>query len=223
MLKIVPEEAWCGSKPSVKHLIIFGSLCYKHVPDARRSKLEDKSEIMNLIGYHPTGAYKLYNPQTQKVHISRDVIVNEAEKWKWEVEPMYSSGNQQCYIYPNSSDESENEDGDDEPAAVHEENAVPARPQRNRQPPNRLSDCEVIPDDAVNEEGDLIHMALLADPEPINFKVAMKINVWKMAMEEEMQSIEKNQTWSLVNLPDKKKKIYVKWVFKVKLNPNGTV
>jgi hypothetical protein len=81
----------------------------------------------------------------------------------------------------------------------------------------------VIPDDAVNEEGDLIHMALLADPEPINFKVAMKINVWKMAMEEEMQSIEKNQTWSLVNLPDKKKKIYVKWVFKVKLNPNGTV
>ncbi|MCI95960.1 retrotransposon protein putative Ty1-copia subclass, partial [Trifolium medium] len=38
-------------------------------------------------------------------------------------------------------------------------------------------------------------------------------------MEEELQSIEKNQTWKLVNLPDKKKKIDVKWVFKVKLNP----
>ncbi|KAK2429544.1 hypothetical protein QL285_027973 [Trifolium repens] len=74
-LKIVPEEAWCGRKPSVKHLRIFGSLCYKHVPDARRSKLEDKSEIMILIGYHLTGAYKLYNPLTHKVHISRDVIV----------------------------------------------------------------------------------------------------------------------------------------------------
>jgi hypothetical protein len=49
------------------------SLCYKHAPDVRRSKLEEKSEIMILIGYHPIGAYKLYNPVTQKVHISGDV------------------------------------------------------------------------------------------------------------------------------------------------------
>ncbi|MCI00735.1 retrovirus-related pol polyprotein from transposon [Trifolium medium] len=42
-------------------------------------------------------------------------------------------------------------------------------------------------------------------------------------MEEELQSIEKNQTWELVDLPDKKKKIDVKWVFKTKLNPDGTI
>jgi hypothetical protein len=35
---------------------------------------------MILIGYHPTGAYKLYDPVTNKVHISRDVIVNENEQ-----------------------------------------------------------------------------------------------------------------------------------------------
>ncbi|CAJ2628037.1 unnamed protein product [Trifolium pratense] len=110
-LKVVPEEAWCGRKPSVKHLKVFGSLCYKHLPDARRTKLEDKSEIMILIGYHPTGAYKLYNPVTQKVHISRDVIVNEEEKWKWEKEPVYNSELQSTFIYPSSSDES---DGGDE-------------------------------------------------------------------------------------------------------------
>jgi transposase InsO family protein len=46
----VPEEAWNGRKPSVKHLRIFGSLCYKHVSNAKRSKLEDKSEIMILVG-----------------------------------------------------------------------------------------------------------------------------------------------------------------------------
>jgi len=108
-LKVL-EEAWCGRKPSVKHFKVFGSLCYKHVPDARRSKLEDKSEIMILIGYHPTGAYKLYNPVTQKVHISRDVIVNEIEKWKWESEPEYSSEFKQNYIYPDSSYESKGEE-----------------------------------------------------------------------------------------------------------------
>lgn len=110
----VPKEAWCGRKPSVKHFKVFVSLCYKHVPDVRRSKMEDKSEIMILIGYHPKCAYKLYNPLTQKVHIGRDVYMNEAEKWKWEEEPVCSKESQQSYIYPNSSDESVNNDDADE-------------------------------------------------------------------------------------------------------------
>jgi len=152
----------------VKHFKVFGSLCYKHIPDASRSKLEDTSEIMILIGYHPTGAYKLYNLVTQKVHISRDVIVNEAEKWKWESEPEYSSEIKQSYLYPDSSDESEGEEDHKVIADDQEETIVPARPQRNRQAPVRLTDCEIKYDDAVNDEGDLIHFALLADVEPIN-------------------------------------------------------
>jgi hypothetical protein len=35
----VPEEVWKGRKQSVKHLRVFGSLCYKHVPEVRRKKL----------------------------------------------------------------------------------------------------------------------------------------------------------------------------------------
>jgi transposase InsO family protein len=75
----VPEQAWSGRKPSVKHLKVFGSICYKHIPDAKRSKLDDKSEKMILLGYHSTGAYKLYDPISKKVHISRDVIVDDNE------------------------------------------------------------------------------------------------------------------------------------------------
>jgi len=86
-----------------------------------------------------------------------------------------------------------------------------------------LTDCEVTSDNAVNDEGDFIHFALLADAEPVNYKEALKTDVWKRAMVEELRSIEKNQTWELVDLPDKKKKIDVKWVFKVRLNPDGQV
>jgi len=39
----VPEEIWSGRKPSISHLKVFGSICYKHIPDSRRKKLEDKS------------------------------------------------------------------------------------------------------------------------------------------------------------------------------------
>ena len=42
-------------------------------------------------------------------------------------------------------------------------------------------------------------------------------------MLEELNAIEKNNTWELVDLPIKKKAIGVMWVFKLKLNPNGTV
>jgi hypothetical protein len=42
-------------------------------------------------------------------------------------------------------------------------------------------------------------------------------------MIEELQSIEKNQTWELVNLSDKKKKMEEKWVIKVILHIGGTI
>ena len=75
----VLEEVWSGRKPLVSYLRIFGSLCYKHIPDAKRRKLEDKSEPMILIGHHVIGAYRLYNPHKQKVEINRDVYFTEAE------------------------------------------------------------------------------------------------------------------------------------------------
>ena len=52
----VHEEVWSGKRPSLSHLKLFGSICYKHVPDARRRKLDDKSEPMILVGYHKIGA-----------------------------------------------------------------------------------------------------------------------------------------------------------------------
>jgi transposase InsO family protein len=35
----VPEEIWSGRKPSISRLKVFGSICYKHVPDSRRKKV----------------------------------------------------------------------------------------------------------------------------------------------------------------------------------------
>ncbi|PNX68424.1 retrovirus-related Pol polyprotein from transposon TNT 1-94, partial [Trifolium pratense] len=74
-------------------------------------------------------------------------------------------------------------------------------------------------DNEVDEDGDLVHFALLAGAEPINYLEAMSNLKWKQAMEEELCAIEKNQTWQLVELPTGKKAIAVKWVFKLKLNP----
>ena len=38
-----PYELWYGEKPSVKHLKVFGSTCYVHIPKDQRSKCEMNS------------------------------------------------------------------------------------------------------------------------------------------------------------------------------------
>ncbi|MCI47146.1 copia-type polyprotein, partial [Trifolium medium] len=42
-------------------------------------------------------------------------------------------------------------------------------------------------------------------------------------MEDEIQSIERNNTWKLMSLPANKKPMAVKWVYKVKHLPNGSI
>lgn len=42
-------------------------------------------------------------------------------------------------------------------------------------------------------------------------------------MEEEVRVIEKNQTWQLVDKPTDKEVIGVKWIYKVKHNPDGSI
>ena len=42
-------------------------------------------------------------------------------------------------------------------------------------------------------------------------------------MKEELKMIEKNDTWELVDRPQHKQPIGVKWVYRTKLNPDGSV
>jgi transposase InsO family protein len=81
---VTPEEAWSGHKPSVTHLRVFGCVAYAKIPDARRTKLDDKSEKCIFVGYGDRRmGYKLYNPITKKVIMSRDVIFEEDKAWQW--------------------------------------------------------------------------------------------------------------------------------------------
>jgi hypothetical protein len=59
--------------------------------------------------------------------------------------------------------------------------------------------------------------------EPTSVKEAEQEECWRRAMEAEMQSIEENKTWSLVDLPPGHKPIGLKWVFKVKRDEHGAI
>ncbi|WJX11887.1 hypothetical protein P8452_02442 [Trifolium repens] len=227
-----PEELWTGHKPSVKHLRIFGSLCFRHIPDEKRKKLDDKSEQLILVGYDATGAYKMYNPKNQKIVISRDVIVDEKSKWNWESNNKKHVEVQLDDIEHNVTTQ-QNEDHDNHDAgnaqqiemntSSEEDEEAVRRSTRVRFPSVRLINHEIATYNAVNDDGDLVHLAFLAGTEPVDWHEAISDSHWKDAMNEEINSIEKNKTWRLVELPPQKKPVSVKWIFKIKRNPDGSI
>ncbi|TXG46384.1 hypothetical protein EZV62_028112 [Acer yangbiense] len=100
------DEAWSGRKPAVDHFKIFGCVAYAHIPDEKRKKLDDKGEKYVFLGVSEhSKAYKLFNPSTNKIVTSRDVIFDEENTWNW----TENGSTQQQQHIPINSDE----DGDD--------------------------------------------------------------------------------------------------------------
>jgi hypothetical protein len=82
------------------------------------------------------------------------------------------------------------------------------KPRRTIRPPIRYGFEDMISYALVINSGDLTTFQ-----ETVNSQENSK---WMGAMAEEMESLHKNQTWDLVELPERKKKIGCKWVFKKK-------
>ncbi|CAI7808685.1 unnamed protein product [Closterium sp. NIES-53] len=62
--------------------------------------------------------------------------------------------------------------------------------------------------------------------EPATLKEALESSdaeEWKKAMESELKSIEENGTWELVELPEGRKAIASKWLFKIKSDADGKI
>ncbi|CAL9021871.1 unnamed protein product [Prunus brigantina] len=70
---------------------------------------------------------------------------------------------------------------------------------------------------------DILAQCNLCIMEPEKFDEAVKDESWIKAMKDELSMIEKNATWELVDRPTEKPVIGVKWVFKTKLNLDGSV
>ncbi|MCO5547846.1 hypothetical protein L7F22_001298 [Adiantum nelumboides] len=72
---ITPYESWYDKKPSVSYLRVFGCLAYAHISQQLRGKIDDKAVKCIFVGYSSgSKGYRLYNPATNKIFESHDVI-----------------------------------------------------------------------------------------------------------------------------------------------------
>ena len=65
---------------------------------------------------------------------------------------------------------------------------------------------------------DIYQRCNFAGVELENYEQAIKHDVWKKPIEEEIRMIEKNNTWELVTIPRERDVVSLKWIYKIKLN-----
>ncbi|PKI69092.1 hypothetical protein CRG98_010561 [Punica granatum] len=141
-------------------------------------------------------AHRVFQPQTEKVIISKDATFLEEEKWNWKECSKGEKGvTQQCWSPQLSSEE-----------MVEIEDSIDDYPVRGTRP--------------LSEIYERCNVAVL---EPSCFEDAKTDQKWMVTMKEELSMIEKNQTWELVDSPQDRKVIGVKWMYRTKLNSDGYV
>jgi hypothetical protein len=217
-------------------------VAYAKIPDARRRKLDDKSERCIFVGYGERRmGYKLYNPITKKVIMSRDVIFEEDKSWEW-------TDDKEAVRWINIDLILE---GEEVPTVLVEEPIVPAAepqspviiPAAEPQSPvhrfpvfnrrNTPGASSSTPAAASSSEGprrmrnldelydatqvieDTTLFCFFADNDPLSFNKAITEEKIE-AMDEEIHAIEKNDTWKPTHPPENKKAIGVKRVYKTK-------
>ena len=259
---MTPEEAWSNRKPFVAHFKIFGCIGYTHVPDSIRTKLDDKSKRCIFLGIsEESKAFRMYNPITKKLIISRDVRFAEGQTWDWhnttpnlesslaaaddtgvnaskQTSIILEEGSIDTVDQPHMGTTSTAQAGAtcDTSAAqagmlTPSSAATPPPPHIEDQPlsshkrlarrPARLMDY--VSGDELSDDDSFAHLALFAGSDPITFVEAVRSPIWKQAMDIEIESIEKNDTWKLTDLPPGEKTVGVQWIYKTKLNEKGEI
>lgn len=239
-----PEEVWSGVKPSIEHLRVFGCVCHMHVPDATRTKLESKSISGVFLGISDESkGYKVYDPIRKKVATSRDVVFEEKKRWDWDksheqqILVEFDWGENEAEV----ADEDANDgifqmnaaDSDNNGEEIADEDvndtSLSSSPSSNsdieirpRRPPTWMN--EYVSGEGLSDDDEIdVNFVVNGSTDPKSFEEAVKSDNWRKAMEAEIKSIEKNETWFLTDLPEGAKRIGVKWVFKTKLNEHGEV
>ncbi|CAJ2629918.1 unnamed protein product [Trifolium pratense] len=242
---MTPQEAWSGKKPTVQHFRVFGCMAYMHIPDNHRKKLDDKSLKCILLGLsEESKAYKLYDPINKRVMVSRDVVFEEDKAWNWKNDTHHES-NDMISVDGSTSESndneehSENEENSEDEDIIESSNDHVSHDQaesssdmntesdelspREVRRPGYLNDY--VTGDEIDEQlqNMMIQAMFSTSNDPNDYDEAVKHDVWREAMNQEIQAIERNDTWELATLPEGAKKIGVKWIYKTKYNEKGEI
>lgn len=271
---VSPFELWFGKQPQIDHLKVFGSKVFTHIPQEKRRKWDRKAEEGVFVGYcENTKGFRIWQPEVNKIIVSRDIIFKEDEDVTTDVNG--STDIQPCVVFDlngsanpdpdstsldgsaipvsdlNSSMSSDGsaittinissdfdyspettlsttndvtDNGDESESFDGQDNNVLSSRLRNRDemPVPNYNPSYSFLDSLLNVAESFISEI----EEPESYTAAIKSldsEKWNKAIQEEMESLLENNTWSLVNLPKNRRAIGNRWVFKIKCAANGDI
>ena len=224
-----PYEVWSGKLADYSNLRAFGCIVYYHVNE---SKLEPRAKRGVFMGYgEGVKGYRIWSSPENKVILSRNVVFDENSMFNPIVKSVVVSENgsaknqMKLQVTQDESDESQQEEKIEQ---LHSETVQPDpliaspvqktlaydRPKRSNfgKPPKRYGYEDMV--------AYALQVAEEVDPyEPSTYRDAVTCTEsaqWLAAMGNEMESLQKNKTWDLVQQPTGRKIITCKWVFKKK-------
>ncbi|GJT98308.1 ribonuclease H-like domain, reverse transcriptase, RNA-dependent DNA polymerase [Tanacetum coccineum] len=241
---ITPYEAIKRRNLNLEKLIVFGCIAYAKVPSQRLTKLDDRSSMMfkenetwdwkeymsEHINDKPEWTdFKIENIEVTSEHHDQGTqpskednefpnndddgyaspITSSPSRSQTPHTPSTSSSQVNLQFTPNASTQSIYQSDSGSNSTTNSHSHFDHTPLRGFRTLNDLYE---------NTEE-----LLLAEDEPKNYKEASSDQKWIEAMRVELDSINRNNTWELTNLPKGHKAIGLKWVFKTKRDANGNI
>ena len=217
-----PADLWFGRRVSLHYMKSFGCEYYMMIPDHQRRKMNEKSKKGIFVGYDiEEHGYRIYFPDQRQVEVSCNVLFDEKigiEKGYIEIDCELAGENESATSSESSSETKSNDDGNlqeerDRSSEIHDEQSesnqeasgsVPRYGLRNRQ--------NIKPHPKYND------YVMIGEVQDISVRNALKDPRWKKAMQNEIESLKHMKTWELVNLPEGRKPLTCKWVFREKVD-----
>lgn len=180
---------------------VFGTDCFVHVPQVQRKNWDSKGKRGVFVGYtDDVDGYRIWiKSENYCIVRSKNVIFEPEEPGKTvSLFPVEINDDRDITDFTNVSSDNNAE--------------TSVRQLRNRaliKAPERIIETMIAEID-----------------EPRSYAEALKSAEclhWKAAMDEEMESLTQNSTWSLVELPTMCKAISNRWVYRIKRDAEGEI
>ncbi|KAK1608302.1 hypothetical protein QYE76_031975 [Lolium multiflorum] len=224
-VETTPYELWFNKKPKLSFLKVWG--CEAYVKKLQPDKLEPKAEKCVFIGYpKETIGYTFYHRSEGKIFVAKNGTFLEKEFLTKEVtgRKVELDEIEESLLVDQSSAVPENvpvpptpateEANDNDHETSNETATEPRRSTRDRATPDWYDPCLNVMIVDNNDEDPATYEEAMMSPDS---------NKWQEAMKSEMGSMYDNKVWTLVDLPDSRKAVENKWIFKRKTDADGNI
>ena len=235
-LGITAHEAATSKRPDLQNLQLFGSKCY--VSNLAKPKLGPRCIEGIFVGYDSTSpAYLVFFPDTKKIGRVRAVTFTETFCEQPKVSETHSDESNQdeelVIVRRSVQQQDSRKETDDQRTQITNQQTQNLEERRCssriRKPIQRLGDelksaqikdvSELSRMDDGNDSDGQLDYLYRASTVPNSYEEAIsspKAQIWRKAMDEQIKSLENNDTYSIIDRPEGRSVIGSRWVFSIK-------